>query len=195
MNVLYLYVPNENVDNCIKYGIKLSEYTNQILSFKNTEKKGISAFLSPRDSELFLDRENYTCLKISTKDIKAFIYNNAAFKITNDKDFICNITSYNIGDYEEPLALIYSTILPESISIYNRIIDVPLLVENSKEFYYRKSIYDMLESDIFTNFEVYQLLLILGQKKGNFTTNKINDKLKLYIDIKNNKKYTKKSNF
>ena len=100
-----------------------------------------------------------------------------------------------MGDFEDPLALICSTILPENISIYNKIIDTPLLVENSKDFYYKKSIFEMLDNDYFTNFEVYQLLLILGQKKQLFNVNESFNKIKVYTDKKSKKKYTKKSNF
>ena len=73
--------------------------------------------------------------------------------------------------------------------------DIPLIVENSKDFYYKKSIFDMLDNDYFTSFEVYQLLLILGQKKQLFNVNENFDKIKIYTDKRSNKKYTKKSNF
>ena len=53
----------------------------------------------------------------------------------------------------------------------------------------------MLDNDLFTSFEVYQLLLILGQKKKLFKVKEIDKKLKLYIDKRSNKKYTKRSNF
>ena len=171
MKNLYLFVPNENVDNYIKYGIKLSQNANKVVTYERTEKKGIISYLSPMDS---------------------------------DKDFICNIKDYIYGNYEEPRALICSTILPENIFIYNKIIDTPLIIEKSKEFYYKHSVLDMLDNDLFTSFEVYQLLLILGQKKKLFKVKEVDEKLKLYdyllgkysnIDKKNGKKYTKKSNF
>ena len=53
----------------------------------------------------------------------------------------------------------------------------------------------MLDNDLFTRFEVYQLVLILGQKKKLFKVKEVDEKLKLYIDKKSGKKYTKKSNF
>ena len=69
------------------------------------------------------------------------------------------------------------------------------VIEKSKEFYYKHSVLDMLDNDLFTSFEVYQLLLILGQKKKLFKVKEVDEKLKLYIDKKSGKKYTKKSNF
>lgn len=39
MKNLYLFVPNENVDNYIKYGIKLSQNANKVVTYERTEKK------------------------------------------------------------------------------------------------------------------------------------------------------------
>lgn len=194
MKTLYLYVPNSQVDICIKYGIKLSQYANKVVNFERTEKKGIIAYLSPMDSKKYYDN-NYTCLKINVNKLNILIYNHTAFSLTNDKFFICNFKDYINGTYEEPRALICSTILPENIYVYNKIIDTPLLIENSKEFYYKHAILDMLDNDLFTSFEVYQLLLILGQKKKIFKVKEVNEKFKIYTDKKSNKKYTKKSSF
>lgn len=195
MKALYLYIPNKDVNKCIKYGIKLSEYSNKIIKLNNAQKKGIIAFLSPKDSNFFNNEKEFTCLKINTRGLNVIVYNNLIFNTDIDKDFICDINKYSTGDYEEPLALICSSILPEHINIYNKIIDSPLIVDNSKEFYYKKSVFNMLENDMFTSFEIYQLLLILGQKKGVFKVHELNHKLKLYIDEKTKSKYTKKSNF
>lgn len=194
MKTLYLYVLKHQVDEYIKYGIKLSQTANKIINFQKTEKKGITAYLSPMDSNKYYD-SNYTCLKIICNKLNILIYNNTAYNLTNDKEFICDFKDYTVGNYEEPRALICSTILPENISLYNKIIDTPLLINNSKEFYYKHTILEMLDDELFTNFEVYQLLLILGQKKNIFKTKEIDNKFKVYTNKKNNKKYTKKSNF
>ncbi len=194
MKTLYLYVPENMIDEYVKYGIKLSEHANKVLSIKKSDKKGLTAYLSPKDSSKYNDSK-YICLKINIDNLKIYIYDKTAYEKTGDTSFICDISDYTLGKFEEPLALICSTILPENISIYNTIIDIPLIVENSKEFYYKKSIFDMLDNDYFTSFEVYQLLLILGQKKQLFNVNESFDKIKIYTDKKSNKKYTKKSNF
>ena len=64
MKNLYLFVPNENVDNYIKYGIKLSQNANKVITYERTEKKGIISYLSPMDSGKYYDN-NFTCLKIN----------------------------------------------------------------------------------------------------------------------------------
>lgn len=194
MKTIYLYVLNNKVDDYIKYGIKLSELSDKVINYDKSLKKGIVAYLSPKDSSLYYDN-HYTCLKIKIDRLNVYIYNKTTINLAKDKDFFCKISEYKVGSFEEPEVLICSSILPENISVYNKIIDTPLLIDNSKEFYYKTAIYEMLDNDFFTNFEVYQLLLILGQKKGVLKVKEIDEKLKLYIDMKSNKKYTKKSNF
>ena len=52
----------------------------------------------------------------------------------------------------------------------------------------------MLENDKFTKYELYQILLILGEQKKIFSTTKI-DNIKIYKDNINGNLYTKKSSF
>ena len=193
MQDLYIYINKNDVDTCLKYGIKLSEYSNKILKLQNMEKRGILAFLSPKDSDLYIN-ENYECIRVNIKDLNTIIYNKLCENTPLIDEFYCDISEYSIGDYELPEAIICSSILQENLSIYNKILDKPLLVQNSREFYYEKSINDILDSDKFSKYELYQMLLILGDQKKVFKIEKKDD-LKLYKDPINGKTYTKRSNF
>ena len=193
MQDLYIYINKNDVNTCLKYGIKLSEYSNKFLKLKNIQKRGIIAFLSPKDCNLYTD-ENYECIRVATKDLSVIIYNKICEDTPLIDNFYCDISEYSIGDYELPEAIICSSILQENLSVYNKILDKPLLVQNSREFYYEKSINDILDSDKFSKYELYQTLLILGDQKGVFNIKKEGD-LKLYKDSINGKIYTKRSNF
>lgn len=193
MQDLYIYINKNDVDTCLKYGIKLSEYSNKILKLQDMEKRGILAFLSPKDSDLYID-ENYECIRVNIKNLNTIIYNKLCENTPLIDEFYCDISEYSIGDYELPEAIICSSILQENLSIYNKILDKPLLVQNSREFYYEKSINDILDSDKFSKYELYQMLLILGDQKKVFKIEKKDD-LKLYKDPINGKTYTKRSNF
>ena len=193
MKYLYLFIENDKVNDAVKYGMKLSEYVNKRL-YTNPEKKGITAYLSPTDSIDYND-SNFTCLKVLTTNLNIFVYNKIFDNTSSINEFICDYSNYTIGSYEEPIAIICSTILPENLSIYNRIIDTPLVVENSKEFFYKKSIQEMLDNECFTNYELYQMLLILGQQKKIFEIFNVTDKIKLYKSKITNIEYTKKNNF
>lgn len=194
MNKVYLYIENEYKEDCIKYGIKLSEYANKIINYNKSEKRVIIGFLSPKDSDLYYNPD-FTCLTVRTDKLKVLIANNVVSSDNYSKTFITDISKYNLGDYEEPLAFICSSILPESITEYNKEKDYPILVQNSKDFYYQKAINNMLASNIFSNLEIYQLLLLLGEKKNIFRVTNVTDKLKIYHDLYANKDYTKKNNF
>lgn len=193
MNNLYIYIKNAYVENVIKYGMKLSEFADKFLKISGTEKAGITAYLSPKDSELYYD-DNYTCIKILISNINIYVYNKYFENHDLPNYFISKYEDYTYGTYEEPIAFIYSTILPENISIYNKIKDTPLIIQNSKEYFYERSINEMLENDKFTKYELYQILLILGEQKKIFSTTKI-DNIKIYKDNINGNLYTKKSSF
>ena len=70
MENLFIYVENEKAADCLKYGMKLSEYANKIIAFNNIEKRGILAYLTPKDSDLY-DNNFFTCLRISTNGLNA----------------------------------------------------------------------------------------------------------------------------
>ena len=192
---IFVYVEKNKTENVLKYGMKLSEFANKILNINDSTKHGIEAYLAPKDNLELYENENYSCLRISTKDLKINIFNRVCENTELINNFFVNIEDYTIGEFEEPIALIMSSILPESIFSYNKIIDLPLIVENSKEFYYSKAVSNMLDSGNFSNYELYQMLLIVGEQKKLFTKDYTIPKLKIYTDRINGKKYTKKSNF
>lgn len=193
MRYLYVFLENKYIEDVLKYGMKLSEFSNKILTIEQTQKSGIIAYLSPKDSNLYED-EHYSCVKILRNNLNGYIYNNICSKHDLLNQFICEFDDYELGSYEEPIAFITSTILPENIQLYDKIRDVPLLIENSKEFYYEKSIHTMLDNQYFSNYELYQILLILGEQKKIFQTSN-HDNIKIYHDTKSSKNYTKKSSF
>lgn len=161
---IYLYIKKEEVLNLVKYGIKLSEYANATFKTSSITKKGIIAYLSPKDSDKYFN-ETYDILRIKTDDLNIYVHNSSLVvideNVTFDYNNMCNLKEYNLGDYINPELVICSTILPEYIYKYNRIIDVPLLIENSKEFYINKELefenekksYDLTYDKLKTNIQ------------------------------------------
>lgn len=192
MQDLYIYVDKDIADDRLKYGIKLSELENRVLVLNNSTKRGIQAFLSPKDSELY-QNENFECLRVLTNGLSAIVFNKICENTDLIDEFVTDITNYKFGDYELPEAIICSSILPGNLFSYNKILDKPLLVQNSREFYYEKCINEIMETDMFTKYELYQTLLILGDQKKVLRATK-NKNVKLYTDPISGKNYTKRSN-
>lgn len=192
MQDLYIYVNKNIASDCLKYGIKLSEHENRVLNLKESSKRGIQAFLSPKDSPLY-QNDDYECIRVLSKGLSIIIFNKICEETEIINDFVTSIENYKIGDYELPEAIICSSILPDNLFPYNKILDKPLLVQNSREFYYEKCINEIMESDIFSKYELYQTLLILGDQKKVLNTEKFQS-VKIYTDTISNKKYTKRSN-
>ena len=84
MQDLYIYVDKNIASDCLKYGLKLSENCNKVLSLSTGEKSGILAYLAPKDSPLYLD-DNYTCIRVKTDGIKATVYNKVCAEIVIPK--------------------------------------------------------------------------------------------------------------
>lgn len=193
MQDIYLYVEKNIANDCLKYGIKLSEHEDRVLNLKESSRRGIQAFLSPKDSPLYQD-ENFECIRVLTNGLSAIVFNKVCENTDLIDDFVVNIENYTIGDFEWPEVIICSSIMPDNLFEYNKILDKPLLVQNSREFYYEKCINEILETDMFSKYELYQTLLILGDQKKVLNVEK-HQAVKVYTDPISDKKYTKKSSY
>lgn len=192
MQDLYIYVDKSNLNDCLKYGMKLSEYENKVLKSQTIDKRGINAYLSPKDSEKYAD-DSFECLRVVPNNLTVVVYNKLFENSEMLKNYVCNLETYTIGDFEVPEAIICSSILPENIFPYNKILDKPLIVQNSREFYYEKCINEIMDTEKISKYELYQTLLILGDQKKIYNVEKV-DNIKFYRDKISGKTYTKRSN-
>ena len=192
MQDLYIYLDKNVASDCLKYGIKLSEFGNKVLTLNDGVKSGILAFLAPKDSPLY-GNDNYECIRVNPTGLSAIVYNKVCENTELIENYTKSLEEYKLGDYESPEAIIMSSILSDNLSHYNKILDKPLLVQNSREYYYEKCIDEILETDMFSKYELYQMLLILGDQKRVLNTEKYQN-VKVYTDQVSGKKYTKRSN-
>lgn len=192
MQDLYIYIGKDKVDDCLKYGIKLSEYENKVLKLIDSDKRGIQAFLSPKDSDLYMN-DDFECVRVLAKNLNAIVFNKICENTQLINNYILDVEDYKLGDFESPEAIICSSILPDNLSLYNKILDKPLLVQNSREFYYEKCINEIMETGMFSKYELYQTLLILGDQKRVLNVKK-HENVKIYTDPISGKNYTKRSN-
>ena len=124
---VYVFVEKDKVDYCCKYGLKISMFFNTCEKIFGMKKKGIKAYLSPKDS-INYNNNNFEILRVKLNGESAYVVNEEG----KEK---CKIDKYTIGDFIKPEVIITSSVQPENIFKYNKILDVPLIVQNSKEFY------------------------------------------------------------
>ena len=188
MQDLYIYLDKNVASDCLKYGIKLSEFGNKVLTLNDGVKSGILAFLAPKDSPLY-GNDSYECIRVNPTGLSAIVYNKVCENTELIENYTKSLEEYKLGDYESPEAIIMSSILSDNLSHYNKILDKPLLVQNSREYYYEKCINEIMETDMFSKYELYQTLLILGDQKKVLNTEKYQN-VKVYTDQFSCKIYT-----
>ena len=142
MAIVYRYVLKERAEDCLKYGIRLSNQFDKELEWNGEKKPCITGLLNPKDSEYKFDSDEYVGLKIE-------IANNYC-KVTDtselaDETPIVPLDDYKLGSFKNPEVLITSSVLPEKISLLNKDIDVPVLYETSRDLYYSCKVTEMLD--------------------------------------------------
>lgn len=185
MNYIYLYSNIKNRLSYLKYGIKLSEHADIVINLNDLSKKGIQAFLSPKDSILY-DNEDYICFRISTTNLNIYVFENTFINSFLINDTFYKLSDYKIGTFKDPICLICSSILPENIFIYDKLIDMPLLVQNSKEFHINNSINNILDALLLENESYYDELLNIAIKSKLIKLVKSDKDNFIYKDKSNN---------
>ena len=123
----------EILDEYVKYGIKLSEHANKVLNIKKSDKKGITAYLSPKDSSKYNDSK-YICLKIKVdnqnlREMPDIV--KMAADLGFDDVFITDVTTQSLLANEEDDISLY----PEVAGYYlnqavnaGKIYNIPVLI-------------------------------------------------------------------
>lgn len=190
MKYAYFYIKKEQYADCVKYGLKLSEFANKLITINNYTKKGILCYLTPKDSKLY-NSENYKCAKIDISDIQnVFVVDDSFEKYSFYNEYIQKASDYTFGTFENPKVVICTSVIPEHIHAYNYLIDSPLPYENSREYYYLKNIYNLIEENKvnLNNALNYLLHEMVDENKAEYFSNK-DESVQIFID-KEGKKYT-----
>jgi hypothetical protein len=132
----------------------------------------ISTLVNPKDDLANYKSSNLICLRIEIKDEYCFIANKELFGNENTIDLysksIVAPKDYIFGTYRIPECLITCTILPENINEKNKIMDYPILYDNSENLYINNLIYDMREK--YKHYDEISLKLFLDklESQGQF---------------------------
>lgn len=141
---VYFYMPADRADYAVECGIKLSEWYSRETVIDCSSKKCIAALLNPRDEYEKYISSDYRCLKLEVESKYCFVADRSLYEAGQSypqamelyKASIVPIGKYTFGDYRFPEVLVTSTILGDNISMSGKMLDTPVLYENSQELYF-----------------------------------------------------------
>ena len=145
MATIYFYVKSSKLNETLRYGIKLSQNFSHIIPIKGIEKKCMVGLLNPKDDMDKYNSDEYICLKLNLYTEQCYVLNEVSLIIPQKEYEVINIQDYKYGDIESPRVIFSCSILPEEVTILNKIIDEPLMFENSKDLFYQIKISKMID--------------------------------------------------
>ena len=137
MSIIYYYTKNDNLPIFLKYGIRLSKNFSKELNINGYTKPFLIGLLNPKDDISKYNSSEYTCLKLDMIDSHCKIIDYSMLKNSENKQIeYISLEEYIFGTYKNPLVLIDTSIISDKISLYNKTMDIPILFDNSEDFYY-----------------------------------------------------------
>ena len=145
MAVVYYYAKNEALPIYLKYGIRLSKNFDINLNISGYEKPYLIGLLNPKDDLDKYTSSEFTCIKLDVLNNHLWVADFSE-EVQNHTVTECQeIEKYIFGSFLKPRVLIDTSIISDKISLYNRELDIPLLYDNSEDFYYEVQVQKRLD--------------------------------------------------
>lgn len=168
---VYYYIPIKEREDALSCGIKLSTKADKKVLINGYDTSCISMLLNPKDHLDKYKSDKYACLGIEVKSGYCFIADSSFFGNNETENlYVHSVVSpekYMFGKYRKPECLVTCTILPDNIRELNKVIDVPLLYNNSEDLYVSYILEDLKEKNLDFNETVLGLFFekLYGQGK------------------------------
>lgn len=156
MSIIYYYTKKDNLPIYLKYGIRLSKNFDKEININGYKKPFLIGFLNPRDSEKYNNSKDYTCIKLDVLNNHCKVIDLSKKQNYDEVTAYIPLDDYKFGTLKNPVVLIDTSIISDKISIYNKVMDIPLLYDNSEDFFYEVEIKKIL--DELSPKEAYELL-------------------------------------
>jgi hypothetical protein len=152
---VYYYIPAEEVENAIECGLKLSVWIDKEVLIGHDNKKCLSALLNPKDDMEKYQSGNLRCVKLELYPRYCFVADRYLYEIGLNHpevmklylDSVMPIGNYTFGLYRLPECLVTSTVIGDQISLLDKRLDSPVLVDKSEELYINNIIEDYREEN------------------------------------------------
>ena len=154
MATIYYYAKNESLPIYLKYGIRLSKNFDKELNINGYIKQYLIGYLNPKDNMQKYNSNEFTCIKLEVLENHVTVID-SSFGLENNSSY-SSIDKYIFGTFRLPLALVDTSIMSDKISLYNKVIDVPLLYDNSEEYFYELNVQKILNEQ--TSKDIYEKL-------------------------------------
>lgn len=156
MSIIYYYTKNENLPIYLKYGIRLSKNFDKEINISGYKKPFLIGFLNPKDNKEKYNSNKHTCLKLDLFNNHCKIIDLSKNNNFDEIKEYIPLEEYTFGKYKNPAVLIDTSVIADKISLYDKNMDIPLLFDNSEDFFYELEIRKMI--DELPLKEVYELL-------------------------------------
>lgn len=140
MSIIYYYTKNDNLPIYLKYGIRLSKNFDKELNVSGYKKPFLIGFLNPKDDIKKYDSSFYTCLKLDVLPNHCKVVDFSSNDVFDELINFIPLDEYVFGTFKNPIVLIDTSIISDKISLYNKIMDIPILYDNSEDFFYEVQI-------------------------------------------------------
>lgn len=196
---VYYYLPEEEVENAVECGIKLSQFFDKEVEINGSSKKCLTAFLNPKDDIEKYKSEKLKCIKLELDPKYCFVADKFLYKMSTGfpqaKELftksIIPIENYIFGSYRVPECLVTTTVINGQVGILDKRMDSPILFGSSEELYvnniiesYREKYEDfndaMLYSFFYKLIETGKMDVIEDKEK----------KIAVFVDKEKGKNYT-----
>lgn len=140
---VYYYLPLSEVYTAIECGISLSKNYSKEVLIEGRVKRCISTLLNPKDDLKSYKCEELKCVKIDVPPKYCYIADRRLYEVGLENERVMEkynksiipAEKYIFGTYRMPECLVMTTILGEQISLLNKNIDSPVLVDDSERLY------------------------------------------------------------
>ncbi len=196
---VYYYMPANKASYAVDCGIKLSEWYSREIRIEGDNKKCIAALLNPRDEYERYISDGYKCLKLEIQPKYCFVADRLLYEAGRShpkamelyERSIIPVGKYIFGEYRFPEVLVTSTVLGEQISIPGKMMDTPLLYNNSQELYFSSLLAKLKEEndDLDDTFLYLYFKSLCSEGKADMIEDKPNG-LAVFVHKQDNKPYT-----
>jgi hypothetical protein len=145
----------------MKYGLRLSKNFDREVNLNGYTKQCLTGLLNPKDDLYKYDSEEYDCLKLEMNNSYCKVIDSSFLLEGSYSINYIDLDKYILGTFKNPEILITTSVVPEKISILNKIIDIPVLFDNSRDLFYQCRLTEMLDNlsykEAYTAISTYML--------------------------------------